>query len=183
MDESDQVFKVLRRLGIWAFVCGISAVPSFLWAHQSFDRAAMVFGVLLFIAIYTVLSCTPYFERIYLLPHVRKTLYIGYWVRIGLSIAFPLGMGIDLIPGLISLNIVNGLGLTPESFGGTFTATLIQGTILNFILTIFMLIVYAIIRAAAARNPIEQRGFEVMIPEARIAQGSSDPSVAATDRV
>jgi hypothetical protein len=169
MPDADFLLKVVRRLVLWTVICSISAAPSFAWASRQFNRSGMVFGVALFIALYTTLSCTPTFEDFHSRPHVRTTLYVGYWVRVGLSILFPLGMGLDLVPGLISLNIVNATGLRPESFAGTLATTIVQGTILNILLFFFMLIVYSILRF---RSPIppQPRGFEIIIPEAQVAR-------------
>src|SRR5690349_13274548 len=41
-----------RRAGLWALLCTVSAAPSFVWAAPSFDRVAMVVGVMLFIMFY-----------------------------------------------------------------------------------------------------------------------------------
>lgn len=183
MQDSDFFLKVMRRLGIWTFVCTVSAVPSFLWASGEYDRTAMVFGVGLFIAIYTILSCTPPFERFYAWLHVRKTLQIGYWVRIGLSILFPLGAGVDLIPGMMSVEFVRSIGLVPQSFAGTLLTTVVQGTLLNIILFLFMLVVYAVLRMAAPAGPAQPRGFEVLIPEAHLADPAGNTPSGPSGRV
>ena len=133
---------VLKRLALWTVVCSISAAPSFLWASAEFDRLAMVTGVVLFIAALTGLTCTRRFERFKRRAFVRRTLYIGYRTRVVLSILFPVAMFLDLYPGLLSIVIVDAMGFTDTSYLGTLLITLIQGTILNTIISVFMLIVY-----------------------------------------
>ena len=71
----------------------------------------MVCGVLLFICLYTVSTCNDAFERFHARPFVRRTLYIGYITRMALSVAFPLGMFLDMFPGLVSIAIVERTGL------------------------------------------------------------------------
>ncbi len=138
---------ILRRFALWTVVCCISALPSFLWAAHEFDRYAMVLGVFVFICIYTAATCTDAFEQFHNRPHIRKTLYAGYTTRMLLSLAFPIGMGLDLWPGMISVQIVQGiLPQNHRGFTGTLLITAIQGAILNAIVGVYMLFVYALLR-------------------------------------
>ena len=129
---------VFKRLALWTGVCSISAAPSFIWAAQEFDRLAMITGVLLFIIAMTAMTCTRTFEHFEARPFVRRTLYIGYGGRLLISIAFPIGMFVDLWPGVISMELVQSLGLETRAFLGTLLITLVQGGILNVILMLFM---------------------------------------------
>jgi hypothetical protein len=156
--------RLLRRFLLWSVICIVSAAPSFLWASGEFNHLAMAYGVLLFIFIYTTISMTDWFERFHARPHVRRTLYIGYGARLAISIAFPVGAATDLYPGLISIGIVRNLGILPESFSGTLAVTIVQGTILNILIFIFMLLVYGILRMAYGSEPIVPRGFDVLPP-------------------
>ena len=155
---------VLRRLLLWTVVCCVSAAPSFVWAHEGFSRPAMVFGVALFVAAYTGFTSTEAFERLHRRPFVRRTLYIGYGTRLVLSLAFPIGMGVDLIPGLMSIRVVELVGMEPRSFAGTLAITIVQGGLLNAIIGVFMLVVYSIQRATM-KPPVdaERHGFEVVV--------------------
>src|SRR5262245_8441909 len=99
----EHVERVLRRLLLWSVICIISAIPSFIWAASGFHRGAMAFGVALFIIAYTAATSTSIFERFHDRPHIRTTLYVGYFARLGLSVVFPLGMALDLISGLVSV--------------------------------------------------------------------------------
>src|SRR5688500_12202871 len=139
---SDDFVRLLRRLALWTLVCVVSAVPSFTWAGDRFDRGAMAFGVVLFILGYTALTSTAAFHRFHARPFVRRTLYVGYGVRLALSVAFPIRMGVDLMPGLLSVRLVEESGLAPRSFAGTFATTIVQGALLNVLLALFMTLVY-----------------------------------------
>src|SRR4051812_40166526 len=123
---------VFRRLALWTAICTVSAAPSFVMAggldrHQRFNTDAMVFGVAVFIFLYTALTSTAAFERFHNRPFVRRTLYIGYAVRMGMSLAFPIGVGADIMPGIVSVRCVESLELNVRSFTGTFLITLVQG--------------------------------------------------------
>ncbi len=139
--------KVVRRFLLWAVLCSVCAAPSFIWAASQYDVAAMLVGVFLFVVLYTVATCTPHFERLRDRPFVRRTLHIGYGTRLGLSIVFPLGMALDLIPGALSARIVDSLVVNETGFAGTLLTTVIQGAFLNAILGVFMLIVFGLQRA------------------------------------
>ena len=173
MVEPETIF---RRFLLWAAVCCVSAAPSFAWAHEEFHRGAMVLGVALFTIAYTGLTSTERFERFHRRPFVRRTLYIGYGARMAATIVIPVGAGMDLLPGMLSINIVQqGFGLDPHTFGGTLLTTIVQGTFLNIILVLFMAMVYAVQRATM-RPPEAVQGFEVVMPVIPVApQDSCDP--------
>lgn len=182
MSEGIGTKTVLKRFVLWLTLCSISAAPSFVIAlGADADRVGMLAGVLLFAFAYTMLTCTARFERLYQKPFIRSTMYVGYAVRmvlsvsaIGAAIAPPLGigMGIDMICGMLAMGIGGALlGSNAEqavsTFGGALLVTCIQGAILNVIVFVFMLIVYALQRAFR-KPPIEPRGFEV-VPMATVA--------------
>ncbi len=145
---------VLRRFGLWAGVCSISAAPSFIWAANQYDPWAMATGVACFVILLTVATCTERFERFKRRPFVRRTLYIGYGTRIGVSLLFPLGMFLDMFPGLISTAVAEQLGFNDNLFIFTLVATLVQGTILNVLLSIYMLLGYSLFRTWGTWVPI-----------------------------
>ena len=155
---------IFRRFLLWAAVCCVSAAPSFAWAHEEFHRGAMVLGVALFTVAYTAFTSTERFERFHRRPFVRRTLYIGYGARMAATVVFPVGASLDLLPGMLSVNLVqHGAGLDPHTFGGTLLTTIVQGTLLNVLLVLFMLFVYAIQRATM-KPPEAVQGFEVVMP-------------------
>ena len=165
----DPFATLLRRFGLWTFICCVSAAPSFVWADmrngQRFDRGAMVLGVALFILAYTALTSTAAFERFHSRPFVRRTLYIGYGLRLVLSLAFPVGMAADLWPGILSVGLVEGAGLRPQSFAGTLATTIVQGAVLNVLVFLFMTLVYGIQRLTMKPPPVAApRGVDVVLP-------------------
>ena len=167
----DRLATTLRRLALWTVICAVSAAPSFALAAREFDRGAMIVGVALFILAYTAATSTAAFERFHNRPFVRRTLYIGYGVRLALSLAFPLGVGADMLPGILSLRVVEELGLNTRSFAGTLAATIVQGALLNALIFLFMATVYAIQRATMKppSGPEAMRGFEVVVPALPVA--------------
>ncbi len=136
----------LRHLGLWTIVCSISAVPSFMLAYEEYDIAAMIVGIACFIALLTLITGTSAFARFRRRAFVRPTLYAGYGLRIGMSVIMPFGVLLDMFPGVISIGLVEALDLRGESFIGTLLITLVQGTLLNIILAVVMLIIYALQR-------------------------------------
>ena len=155
---------ILKRFLLWAGICCVSAAPSFAWAHEEFHRGAMVLGVALFTIAYTAFTSTERFEQFHRRPFVRRTLYIGYGARLAASIVFPVGVGMDLLPGMLSVNLVQGaFRLNPHTFAGTLLTTVVQGTLLNVLLGLFMLSVYGIQRLTM-KPPGAVQGFEVVMP-------------------
>ncbi len=157
--------QVLRRLLLWTAVCSVSAAPSFFWAAEEYNHLAMVTGIACFIAAMTAITCTQAFERFKRRRFVRRTLYIGYGVRVLLSLAFPIGAMADLWPGCFSIAIVEETGLEGASYVGTLLITLIQGTFLNVILMIFMLLVQGFqrlfLRSPAPENCCHQCRYDL----------------------
>jgi hypothetical protein len=148
-----------RRLMLWTVICGVSAAPSFIWTRMAgnpdFDVAAMITGVVIVIIIYTWATGTEFVARLQARPRAARALRIGYLVRLFLSALFPLGMGVDLIPGVLSglvVNLLSGGALenpaqsgSPISFPFTLSITLVQGLFLNLIGFAFMGIVYGLL--------------------------------------
>jgi hypothetical protein len=161
------VIDVLRRLLLWTAICCVSAAPSFSLAWlDDHNRAAMVLGIGIFILLYTAATSTPLFQRLANRPFVRPTLYIGYGTRLALSVAAiaPYALITDIVPGMISLGFVgNVLKIDTKSFTGTLLTTIVQGTLLNLLIGVFMLLVYAAQCLFCKRPPDQQpRGFEVL---------------------
>jgi F0F1-type ATP synthase assembly protein I len=139
---------VLRRLLLWSFIGSVSAAPSFIWASSEFHIGAMITGVAIFIVGLTAITVTPWFERFRRRTHVRTTLYWGYGTRLVVSILFPLGMAIDLWPGLLAIGLAAQLGLPDDGFGATLVTTLLQGTMINAIILIYMTCIFGILHFA-----------------------------------
>ncbi len=147
--------EVILRGGIWTVICAISAAPSFMWASHEHDPLGMVCGVAAFVLFYTVVTSTEWFARFERRPFVRRTLRIGLGTRLGASIVFPVGMALDLFPGVLSVALVSQVFRNPGSLGFAFATTLVQGGFLNCILGAYMLAAYGIQRLLCRLPPQE----------------------------
>ena len=165
----------LRRLILCTVICSVSAAPSFVLASGEYDRGAMLVGIALFIAIYTAATSTDAFERFRRRPFVRRTLYIGYGLRLMLSVIFALGMSVvteagillavDIWPGILSVQLVKGLGIELATFHGTLLTTIVQGAMLNAIIFVVMAVSYSFQRLFMTPPPeFAPKGFDVVMP-------------------
>ncbi|MAE66771.1 MAG: hypothetical protein CMJ18_21085 [Phycisphaeraceae bacterium] len=143
----DDPLQILRRGLLWTIVCAISAAPSFLLAMGEYNEPAMLTGVALFILLLTATTSTKRFLKFRKRPFVRRTLYIGYGCRITLSLLMPVTFIVDIIPGIVIISALEGLGLHHTSYAGTLLITMLQGAALNVLVILFMLIVYRVLRA------------------------------------
>ena len=187
--ESPSPATILRRFLLWAFICTMSAIPSFLIARDvHVNVPGMVAGVALFVILYTWFTSTRRFERFYRRPFVRETMYVGYVLRVLLSglvlllylndrdlkggFAFVpdlwLGAVSALFGQLIGLGIENGSAMrgvtTPHTFIAAFVTTCIQGVLLNILVSIVMGIAYVAQRVFRPWPDDDHnvRGFEVL---------------------
>lgn len=159
-------------LALWTFVCVVSAAPSFFWGITSIASEqlwAMLLGVGIFIAIYTVADQATQSRSWRHIPPIPLTLKIGYVTRIVISIVFPIGIFLDLFCGFFSVGIVETvLPLTQSSqdgtgdfagstgFLGALLITLVQGVVLNIVLLGYMSVVFGIIMAFRLRRSHQQ---------------------------
>lgn len=150
---------------MWVAICVVGGAPSFAWAVSEYDPKAMVLGIVLFAAWMTFVTSTTSFYGFSRIPFMRRSLYVGYGARILLSLALPIGAGADLYPGLISITIVEalqslwmvpqgGAGAGPQGFASTLLITLVQGAILNLLVSVLIALVWGIQRATMV--PIQQ---------------------------
>ncbi|MBP7933801.1 MAG: zinc ribbon domain-containing protein [Phycisphaerae bacterium] len=143
--------SILARAALWTMICGITAIPSFVWARSDFSIPGMVVGVALFVAIYTMVSGTSAVARWRTSRLIDRTFRIGYFTRVVVSAIVPLGMALDLLPGIVSVSLVEEV-MNPRSpgIGGgrgffvTLLITLVQGTLLHITLGAYMLVVHLI---------------------------------------
>ena len=171
---------IVRRFILWSLVCWVSAAPSFGLvtlgrggggARNSelggFDPWAMACAITLFSILYTLLTTSAAFDRFHRIRGVRRTLYIGYWTRIAVSIIFPVSFIVDLIPGAISILAVNSTLGIQSGFVATFLITCVHGTLMNLIIAIYMGMLYPIV-LNLAKDPNRPGGFEVILPEMKL---------------
>ena len=161
--------KPIRVFLKWLLVCSVSAAPSFFWGTiiHEIELVAilgMFAGIIVFIVGYTFLELTPYIQRLMQDNAIRRTAKIGYGTRIAISVIFPIGLYLDLVVGMLSLGITStilpnsivvgqeNIEPTAELFLGTMSTTIVQGVLINMILGVYMLIVFAIVRAIHSRR-------------------------------
>lgn len=159
-----------RTVAYWTLICCTSAIPSFGLGtnvvQPPWGIAAMILGVLLFIGAYVL------FDRRYLEPiarrnhHFRTAMLWGFGLRATASLLVPVGVALDVLPGLLSIGIVqtllpavvndpvpgapvNSAPFHPTNplpgFGAALLATLLQGLFMNGLLWPVILAIYVAI--------------------------------------
>ena len=159
---------------LWSAICGLSAVPSAVWAlgfnDLSFDGWAILVGLAPFIVAYAVAPNTPWFPKLAAQPFVRRTLKIGFGIRLAISVIFPLGMYADYPTGRFCFEFIEShmpssfVPVGPGSnvlFGATLLITLLQGVLLNLILITLMAVVWGIQAVACQWPSRAPQGFPI----------------------
>lgn len=172
---------IVRRFILWSIVCWVSAGPAFGLALSlgsasgrgrgqgpGFNPWAMAAAITLFSILYTIFTSTDAFDRFHRIRGMRRTLYIGYWTRMAISIVVPISLVVDMVTGIFSVGIVARFLHTESGFVGTFLITCVHGTLMNLIIAVYMAIVYPIVRSLT-RDP-QRPGFEVILPSALPAE-------------
>ena len=76
---------------------------------------------------------------------MRKSMYIGYGIRIALSILFPVGIVIDALTGIVTMLMLDSLTqLSRQEFAIAFIGTFIQGTLMNILVSIGVVMIWLI---------------------------------------
>lgn len=120
----------------------------------------MVTGVFCFVMGYTLFEWTPFVQRLMQDRIFRRSATIGYSTRIGISVLFPVGGALDMGLGIASVSGAGylmgifyppngGMGFSMQgggspSFFFSFTATIIQGALMNVVLLAYLGIVFGI---------------------------------------
>lgn len=142
----------------WFLICGISAIPSWLLAAGETTAAisGMTTGILIFAVGYTFFDVWTRTHPLRQKPEIKATLAITYGTRIAISLLFPIGFFADIWCGIIALTITGiffetgDLDVSKMEFASTLMTTLIQGCLLNCVLAVYGLIVYAFCSAYIA---------------------------------
>lgn len=164
-EETKEVAPLSKLFWKWAFVCGVSATPSFIVA-MSFEpdwpakAGGMVTGILLFVLSYVYAERTKFIQDLLKKPFVRTTAWIGYGTRIFITVVFPIGFFVDMFCGMLSVGLsqaITGMvfgfdsgdggsssASSISSFSWFFLTTVIQGMVLNIVLFAYMLLVWLI---------------------------------------
>lgn len=153
---------LVRNFLIWSAVCWAAAAPSFVLGCMVGEMkppalVGMAAGVFAYVFAYTWVSSTQRMQRFKRRPFVRRTLFIGYGIRIAqslLSIVPPVVV-VDMACGMVALASASSLlGLQSTTGHGGFvtaggpsfllhfTATIIEGALLNVVLFILMLVIW-----------------------------------------
>ena len=124
----------------------------------------MLAGIACFVIGYTLASSTSWAIGFRRRPFVLTTLKIGYGTRLALSAAcllaidakggFEFGLLIpDIWFGYLSVTIVNDVWRDRETASVIFITTLVEGTLWNIALMIYMLLIYGIQRLFRKKPP------------------------------
>lgn len=139
-----------KRLAIWSGLCVAAAIPGLAWAWRTgYSPPGTLTGLTLYIVLFTVLSGTASFQRLWRNPYARRAVYIAIGTRLFMAAAFPIGLAIEIAPGIASVALaeeVFGLRHHP-SFQAALLTTVIHGALLNLLLLVYGVIAWALLRA------------------------------------
>lgn len=155
----------------WLIVCGIAAGPSFyfgggLGGFRAPEVLGMIFGILIFVAGYSVIEFMPQIRSAMAQRVKRRATRVAYITRMGISILFPIGVVVDLYCGIVSVSLSSAItgsqnplgsreavsGLPSFRFLTYLLTTLIQGTLLNILVFTYMMIVYGFLRVIGMKD-------------------------------
>lgn len=132
---------VFRRLVIWLAIATVSSAPSLFLATISGHNTtsaylAMAIGIFCFALLLAVISASKVFRMRLERPFVRRSVQIGFGLRVLASLViFPIGFILDMMPGIATVQIGEFAsmvsGLPPQGFVITLFETLLQGCFLN----------------------------------------------------
>jgi hypothetical protein len=157
--------RVVVHFGRWLLICGTSGGTSFAWGLSVSDHPlripAMAFGIVLYALGYTVLDRAVLQPRMAASRLFRRAFVMGFAIRILCSLIFPVGLMIDMFPGVLSVGVAQHVfgggsgGRALLSVGGILAATLLQGLLLNCILWTLIALIYGIflLLGVAVRDP------------------------------
>jgi hypothetical protein len=111
---------------------------------QQYDARALLLGVVIFIVTFTMISCSEAYQRLQSRPHVRTSLAFGYVGRVIISALFPVGLGIDLVTGMLTVRIAEAWTNDAHGFFGTLLTTLLHGVNMNALILAFVVVVYVL---------------------------------------
>lgn len=148
--------------GKWLLICYLCAGPSFFLGFMVTGGTVgaivgMNVGIFCYVVGYTVFECTSFVQRTLQDRVIRRAATIGYLTRIVFSL-FPVLTPLDMFLGIASTSgggyvvslfyPMSGLGSGMDAFAPaltfSFTATIIQGALMNVVLLGFVAIVYGV---------------------------------------
>jgi len=153
-----------RSILTWTVVCSLSAAPSFFFAIGSVAKnqaAAMLIGVIIFIAIYTISDMHSRNSPFRRNPRMRSILRSTFIIRSIMVIVFPIAIFTDVFLGMYAVFIVRFVAQATDKnfeseigFAATLATTLVQGCLLSillFFLGLFISVFVFVIRSLASR--------------------------------
>ncbi len=149
------VERLPAQLFLATLICVVTAIPSFMWATREYDTLGMAAGVAAYIVAYILIwNLWPdgLFRGKY---HLMWSVRLAYGTRLFVSMVFPLGMGLDLIPGLTSCNIIREILGPGKGFDETLAITLLQGAFLHVGIAGVTLLMYPFVRMSKKNAPPE----------------------------
>lgn len=147
--------RLPAQIGLACLICCVTAIPSFAWAVHEFDVAAMCVGVLFYITGYVVIWNVVADGMVFRNYHAAWAVRIAYGTRLFVSVVFPVGMALDLIPGVFSCSLIESTLGKGNDFPHTFAITLVQGVFLHVGLALFALLVYPFVRLSKKKPTAE----------------------------
>jgi len=157
--------SIAKTLFVWTLVCSLSAAPSFYFAISQMAKdqaAAMILGVIIFIAIYTLADLVSREFPARKNVHLRRIMRATFLVRSMMVVVFPLSLFTDLWLGMIAVGITTSLWRVFDreflqnqmTFSMTLATTLLQGCLLSVLLLLLGLLIGVaafVIRSLASR--------------------------------
>jgi len=138
---------LVTRTVVWTALCAGCAGPSiFLAILVRANPLALAISCIAFVAAYVVLTGTEFWISLWQRDSVRRAIIAGFTLRILASIVFPLGMMLDMIPGMVIAELI---GFDAEKFhrlsaAQTFVMAFLFGISMNFILWLGIAMLYPI---------------------------------------
>jgi hypothetical protein len=150
---------VLRRLLLWSILCWAAAAPAIGVAKNVYSGWGMVTAVLLFSMAYTLLSGLAAAQQLAGRAGMRRALRTVFWVRLGMTVVFPVGLAFDLIVGIATVFSLDLIDLKGTSFVPTLVGSCLHAIVSSVVLYALCLLLATIFRRSDASDA---RGFEVL---------------------
>ena len=144
IDESPGAWfeRFFRGVALWGLICFVSSFSSWFWVARTSSMnffPAIIAGIVCFVLAYAFVGAHPRVHRWTQRPDIHLTLRIGYLSRMAVSVIVPVGMAIDVYPGVIAGMVVsNTFGGDGNDFLGVFLITVVHGALLNVMLALYM---------------------------------------------